>query len=41
MAPYLVQDFDLAAREIGFLTSVYFFTFAAMQRFQQLSDENG
>ena len=31
VAPYLVQDFDLAAREIGFLTSVYFFTFAAMQ----------
>jgi predicted MFS family arabinose efflux permease len=31
VAPYLVEDFDLAAREIGFLTSVYFFTFAAMQ----------
>jgi predicted MFS family arabinose efflux permease len=31
VAPYLVADFALDARDIGFLTSVYFFTFAAMQ----------
>jgi MFS family permease len=31
VAPYLVEDFALDARDIGFLTSVYFFTFAAMQ----------
>ncbi|HEX6102225.1 MAG TPA: MFS transporter, partial [Alphaproteobacteria bacterium] len=31
VAPYLIADFALDARDIGFLTSVYFFTFAAMQ----------
>lgn len=31
MAPRLVAEFDLGARDIGFLTSIYFFAFAAMQ----------
>jgi MFS family permease len=31
VAPYLVRDFDLNARAIGLLTSVYFLTFALMQ----------
>lgn len=30
-APHLVTEFALDARDIGLLTSVYFFTFAAMQ----------
>jgi predicted MFS family arabinose efflux permease len=31
VAPHLVAEFALDARDIGLLTSIYFFTFAAMQ----------
>ena len=31
ISPYLVQEFGLDAADLGFLTSVYFVTFAAMQ----------